>query len=443
MKRPGLVAMLASLVLVVSGCSTATRAATPFTAPAVSTATSGDRSSTTGGEVASASWQQARSAEVESLVADRFAAAEAGNRARWLQPIKGTPLRAQQDQVLSRLRAMHAGTFRVREVTEVVPPVAAPAGTSVKWDARVTLDYRLAGFDSAPRTFSVDLTLQADPGRPDAASITAWRPHDRPQPWDLDRLMVSRTSAALVLVVGARSRLDEVVRRAAIASQRVRGVLGHVQPSVWVAPATDADAAHLLGRQVADLAEVAAATDGPIGPGEPAGADRIILIPRAWSSLQPEGRDVVMTHELTHATVRRQTTREVPLWLSEGLAEFVAYNAVALPEPDLVGPALAQVRRTGLPSSFPTDSDFDPTAKRLPVSYGLSLLAVRALAGQEGSAALVRFYLAAAGARPVPTAHLGDPELIVDDMLHSVLGTSRGSLVKAWRARIEKDLRSG
>lgn len=441
MKHPGVAAaLLASLVIATSGCSTATQADTRPSAPAASLrAASGEHTAT--GPIRPEAWAQTRSTAVQHLLAERFAAAEAGNRAGWLHAVKDKALRREQDDVLARLGAMHAGAFRVLEVTEVVPPVPAPAGSPVRWDVRATLDYRLAGFDSAPRAFTVEVTLQADPARPDAVAITAWRPHDRPQPWDLDGLVVSRSSAALVLVVGPRSRVQEVVRRAAVASRRVKAVLGRAQPSVWIAPATDADAARLLGRQVADLTEVAAATDGPIAPGEPAGADRIVLIPKAWSSLQPEGRDVVMTHELTHATVRRQTTRDVPLWLSEGLAEFVAYDGVALPERDLVGPALARVRRAGLPGALPSDADFDPTAKRLSASYGLSLLAVRSLASREGAPALVRFYLAVAGARPVPTDQLADPELVVDGMLHSILGISRGWLLKAWQARIENDLR--
>jgi hypothetical protein len=205
---------------------------------------------------------------------------------------------------------------------------------------------------------------------------------------------------------------------------------------VWVAPATDGDAAQLLGRDHTDLREVAAATDGPLTPGRPAGADRIVLVPGPWTSLRPDGRDVVMAHELTHATVRASTTQTVPLWLAEGFADFVAYRGIDLPERTIVGPALAQVRASGLPPALPADADFDPTANRLQAAYGLALLAVRAMADEHGTAALVRFHAAAAGGIPLPTSRVGDREAAVDLALQQVLHTDRGAVTRAWQSRI-------
>ena len=253
--------------------------------------------------------------------------------------------------------------------------------------------------------------------------------------------MVRRSATALVLGVGSPTRVDEVLRRARTAAARVTAVWGDAPPAVWVAPATDADAARLLGRTPDDLAGVAAATDGPLTPGERAGADRIVLVPGAWSSLRPDGRDVVMTHELTHVAVRASTTRAVPLWLSEGFAELVAYEPIDVPEATVVASALDRVRSSGVPTSLPADADFDPGTRALPAAYGLSLLALRTLADAHGTRAVVRLYRAAAGGLDVPTDRLDDREGAVDEALGRTVDTTRAALVRDWQARIRDLLR--
>lgn len=336
---------------------------------------------------------------------------------------------------------MAVSDVRVVATREAAAPVPTAPGTEVEWDVRASLTYRLRGFDSKARSFDLDLTFKADPAAATRLSITASRPSGRPQPWDLPGLVVRRSETALVLAVGTPARVDEVVRRARTATARVAAVWGAAQPAVWVAPATDADAARLLGRTGGELGGVAAATDGPLTPGERSGADRIVLVPGAWTSLRPEGRDVVMTHELTHVTVRAATTRPVPVWLSEGFAELVAYASIDLPEARIVAPALDRVRAVGLPEALPADADFDPGNRALPAAYGLSLLALRVLRDAHGTQAVVRLYRAAAGGTDVPTARLDDREAAVDEALRHEMGTTRAQLVSDWQARIRALLR--
>ena len=277
------------------------------------------------------------------LLRARFAAAARSDESGWLAPLQeasSAALRLTQAAVLDRMTRMAVESIRLVGVRETTAPVPASRGTTVEWDVRASLTYRLRGFDARPRSFDLDLTFKADPGRPGGLAITASSPSGRPQPWDLAGLVVRRSHTALVLAVGDADRVQEVVRRARTAASRVASVWGEVRPAVWIAPATDADAARLLGRTAGDLDGVAAATDGPLTPGERAGADRIVLVPGAWASLRPDGRDVVMTHELTHVAVRASTTRAVPLWLSEGFAELVAYE-----------PSTCRRRRSSLPRS--------------------------------------------------------------------------------------------
>jgi hypothetical protein len=176
--------------------------------------------------------------------------------------------------------------------------------------------------------------------------------------------------------------------------------------------------------------------DGPIRPGEPAGADRIILVPDAWQSLNGAGRDVVMTHELTHAVTRRDSTRQAPLWLSEGLAEFIAYRSVERPERELVAAAIQRVRTAGLPAHLPTSADFEAPGSADAAAYALSLLAARTIAEQHGTKELVRLFRAATGGQPAPMGALRNGDAAVDHFLADLLGTSRTQVVAAWRARL-------
>lgn len=395
-------------------------------------------------DLAPQAWAGARRDAVTRLLRARVAASDEGDEAGWLAPLGGASaasLRTSQSAIFDRMRAMQVGDLKVTQVREVTEPVPAPRGTEVEWDVRASFAYRLRGFDTGARTFDLDLTFRADPAHPRDLAMTASAPSERPQPWDLAGLVVRRSATALVLAVGAPSRVEEVVARARTAASRVAAVWGQSRPAVWVSPATDSDAARLLGRSTDDLRGVAAATDGPLTPGEPAGADRIVLVPGAWTSLRPDGREVVMTHELTHVTVRSSTTRAVPVWLSEGFAELVAYEPIDLPEATVVAPALDRVRTSGLPAALPADADFDPGTQSLAAAYGLSLLALRTLADRYGTQAVVRLYRAAAGGIVEPAARLDDREAAVDDALRSTVGTTRSALVQQWQARLRALLR--
>ncbi|MFC7594266.1 hypothetical protein ACFQU3_03020 [Terrabacter sp. GCM10028922] len=435
--------LVALVALLPSACTSTTGGPVAPSGP-VTTAGGTAPGAPASSDVPPEAWAAEREKAVTGVLRARADMVDRGDRAGWLAALAGpagSNLRAGQSAVFDRMSEMGVGDVRLVRVRETTAPVPAVAGTEVEWDVRASLTYRLRGFDSKPRSFDLDLTFKADPAAAARVVLTASAPSGRPQPWDLPGLVVRRSAKALVLAVGARSRVDEVARRARTASARVAAVWGRAEPAVWIAPATDADAARLLGRAPSDLGGVAAATDGPLTPGERAGADRIVLAPGAWTALQPAGRDVVMTHELTHVTVRAATTRAVPVWLSEGFAELVAYAPIDLPESTIVAPALDRVRADGLPRALPADADFDPGTPALPAAYGLSLLALRTLADAHGTQAVVQLYRAAAGGLDVSTSRLDDREAAVDEALRRQLGTTRAELVADWQQRIRSLLR--
>ena len=227
-----------------------------------------------------------------------------------------------------------------------------------------------------------------------------------------------------------------MARRASTAARRVSGVLGSAEAAVWLVPATDDDAARLLGRGVDGLDGIAAATDGPIGPGRAAGADRIVVVPGAWSSLSGVGRDVVMAHELTHATTRRTSKRQPPLWLAEGLAEFVAYRDVQLPEREIVRSTLDRIRSTGLPAGPPAAPEFHASSGDLATAYGLSLTLARTIADHHGTSGLVALFRAVNESEPAPGPRPADADAMTEQVLRRRLGTTGREVIAQWHSRL-------
>ena len=125
-----------------------------------------------------------------------------------------------------------------------------------------------------------------------------------------------------------------------------------------------------------------------------------MINPATFGDLQPDGRRVVITHELTHVAIRSSTTRPAPLWLSEGMADYVGYLGLGLPRSRVAAPWLAKVRAGTAPRRLPSDADFDPARTRIAPAYAAAWLACSRLADRYGQARLVAFYRAVAGARP-------------------------------------------
>lgn len=428
--------LLAVLVLLVSGCLAA-----PVRAPgptARSEAVSGGTATAANGTMPGR-WGRdgARFESSRAVVERRVSALAAGDREAWLAPVRGTALRREQAAVFDRMRSMGVRALQVDSMTY------RDMGAGSSWQVEVAFNHQLAGMDTAPRRFTVELTMSAGPGPDRAPTMIGSEPADRAQPWDLAGLRVHGSADGLVLATGGPGRLADVAARYTTARAAVIAVWGTAHPAVVVAPSTRAQAAQLLGRDPDALDGVAAVTDGPLTAGTGAGADRIVIVPDAWAALTEQGREVVLAHELTHVTMRSTATRQLPLWLSEGFAEYVAYHRLDLTEQRIVAGALDLVRRDGRPSSWPSAADFQPENDRLSAAYGLSLLAVRSIADRHGQAALVRLCRAASGSTASTTKGVdrGGPEdadAVTDRAIRQVLRSDPEAERLAWQRRIER-----
>ncbi|MFW5474811.1 hypothetical protein ACOCJ5_15990 [Knoellia sp. CPCC 206450] len=182
-----------------------------------------------------------------------------------------------------------------------------------------------------------------------------------------------------------------------------------------------------------DLSQVAAITDGPIGPDGRATGDRIVLNPDAFARLTPEGRQFVLTHESTHVAVRASLAGAAPLWLVEGYADHVGYSASDRRVTELAAPLLEKVAQGAGPTRLPTQGDLDPSRGEIAPGYLASWLAVDLIARRHGEATLRRFYEASAVEGSPAQADAAMDRAFVD-----VLGTTRAEFSRAWLSDLNR-----
>lgn len=86
----------------------------------------------------------------------------------------------------------------------------------------------------------------------------------------------------------------------------------------------------------------------------------VVVHPDSWDRLTPQGRQAVLTHEVTH--LAQQGDGPVPPWLGEGIAEFTAHRHSALGPAEIAGSALDGVRAGEVPTTWPDLNGADPTS---------------------------------------------------------------------------------
>src|SRR5262249_52886667 len=145
---------------------------------------------------------------------------------------------------------------------------------------------------------------------------------------------------------------------------------------------------------------------------------------------------VVLTHELVHVAMGGARDGRTPMWLIEGLADYVGYSGTGVAT-KAAGRELANLVGSGdLPEGPPGRADFEGSGERLSAAYGEAWLACRMIAEHYGVGRLVGLYRTAE-AEPGPA---GDPR-IEDRALRTVLGLSSARFDEQWRAYVGQALR--
>jgi hypothetical protein len=276
---------------------------------------------------------------------------------------------------------------------------------------RVTVEESLGleGYDAAPVTSQGRYSFAAPARHPGRFVLTGLAEAD-PQPWDAGPVEVREGKG--VLGVFDPGSIDQAPALIASVERGIASVSAEV-PYDWsrtVVVYALSDPAFLDGLEdvpgddPGDLDAVAF----PAGDGT-----RFVLNPRMVDRPGPE-RDRLVRHELTHVAVGAHDD-DVPVWLSEGLAEYVSVRPLApedrrIPEAAV---AAAQAHVDDLPDDA-TFNDEDSDAH-----YGLAWWAVEYVADAYGEDAPWRLLDAMA----VPGA---DPEAV----LRVQFGTSTRDLAR-------------
>ncbi|MGL4172858.1 MAG: peptidase MA family metallohydrolase [Actinomycetota bacterium] len=378
-----------------------------------------------------------REVAVKTLLADRAEALMTRDSTGWLAPIDETDrtFMAEQQTVYQRLQKLPIAQWRY-EVLGVGPSLSPDSLTQLgsdAWTVSVNVKYRLRNFDLTDSTFQQAFTVVRREGEWRLTNDGLDPNFSPPQIWDLGPIKVRKEGRILAFGTAPLAEINQVVQEANRAIDQVSNVWDQSwqRQAVLVVPETQEEFGAVLKRPPQGLGQIAAVTTGtlkvqPTLPGTRAGNDRVVINSVALSELGDLGRRLVLQHELTHVAVRQSTTRDVPLWLSEGFADYIGYRnsgvAVSFAAQDLLG----KVAVGQIPSRLPEAVDFDPTRTSIAESYSGAWLACKLIADQYGQERLVEFYQDAADGP-------GNSEQAIAQAFRDVLNTTQKDFTQDWQ----------
>lgn len=201
------------------------------------------------------------------------------------------------------------------------------------------------------------------------------------------------------------------------------------QRAVVVATSTDEQFQALAG-SATDTAAAATvyATDDPAT--HTVTGQRVILTPAAREIPEP-ALGVVLRHELTHVATRAQTTSSAPMWLTEGVAEYVGRKGTYTRPSDAAPDLAAAVRAGQTPTDVPTSEQFSLTSDASRLAYQSAWSVAAYVASTFGESTLKTLYIRLGA---------GGDTARQDAEIMSALSITRVQLVQRWRAWLIKEL---
>jgi hypothetical protein len=381
----------------------------------------------------------ARLREVRTLLTVRATALRTHDRAGWLAGVDpaATAFQARQSAFLTGIAAVPLGSW---SYTVEPGDEAGRAERGGTWTVRVTLHYALRDADPRPTDRPLVLTFVDRAGRwligaddhagPDGS--TTWR-----GPWEHGQVVVRAGASSLVLAHPDNAR--RLAAFAATADQvvpRVRAAVGGRLPRrvAVIVPDDQREMAALVGERLVfgTIAAVAVADSVDTERSEALG-QRIVVNPANIDRLGQLGRRVVLEHEVTHLATRGFTGPQTPIWLVEGLADWVGYRDSGLPAYQVADELHAALGAGHWPGKLPGPADFRGDSPRLALAYEEAWSACRLIADRAGAAALVGLY------RAVGTA--GDPAAALDAQLRALLHAGTAQFTMQWRHSVQAEFR--
>lgn len=373
------------------------------------------------------------------LTAKRVDALAAKDRSAWLATLADPRSQFGTDQgdLFDRMTRLPLARLSTRGIS-VEPGSGGGGGTT--WVANLRLGYTLTGYDRSERPYRLSylVTRTADGWRFSGAGPGA----SDPQPFDLPDLEVVSSPSTLVIGNSSAATLRAYLTLGDKAREQIEAIWGSSVPGVLVLPRSVDELATQLGIPADSLAQVAGITTGPVGDGAAAQSDRVYVNPDATAKLSQIGRQVIVTHELTHVATRATTVRRPPLWVSEGFADYIGLKSAGLPVASVASALLDEVRAGTVPTALPGADAFDPAKATIEPAYNEAWLAITLMRRTYGEEKVVEFYRAIAGSPADPAPPSGTS---VDDLtraaFQNVLGTTPDAFVSDWRAYLTRLVR--
>jgi hypothetical protein len=361
-----------------------------------------------------------RTAAIDRVLAARGAAVTTDDAAAW----KRTQIGNATAPAFARLAALPITVWRYDIASLDADSTAADVDLVVRVHTRYDVD-------TADAIVREKLTLRHSAGGWQVATET--NATARLQPWDLGTLTFVRGKRSLVIGIDQRAA---VLRRYAAVADSVTPDVTAVWGTDWnqhpvlIVPKTVGQLGRALDQTEKFLTDFAAVTTGESGS---AAADKTAF--RVWtntpglSDVGELGREIVLRHEITHVATGAPDTPGVPLWLEEGLAEYVGYSTTSVPERTAWAELVTAVRTGKAPAALPDTDAFHAGA--IDLAYESSDLACRLIAKKYGQAGLVRLYR-------LVRAGTGSEDENLDSALTAVTGQGTAAFVISWRARMDQ-----
>lgn len=298
---------------------------------------------------------------------------------------------------------------------------------------RVRLAMQLAGYDRGPERQTVGFVFARRHGHlrivSDRTPAGAFFPGYRTQPWDLVRIHVFEESHVLgifddAMQHGAYGLLDVVEQGIRDVQDAVPFVWpGHVVVYAFDQPSVLDSFEGVPGGNIRHLGALTFPVYGGTAHDHPVGM-RFTILPSSVRAGEPFlGR--IVRHELTHVAVGSRDDG-IPVWLAEGLAEYV--GARPLPRSQQRIAAVALQRARGVVTAMPSSRDFNGPDQDW--HYALSWMACAEIAATQGEDTLWRLVDA------LHRGGVGTPDDRQDAVLRQVLGYDSHELARRAAARI-------
>ncbi|TDD14862.1 hypothetical protein E1218_32400 [Kribbella turkmenica] len=379
-----------------------------------------------------------RRASAGGAVLQKMAAAiEGDSRSAFLATVdpKAPEFRESARTIFANLDKLPVTGVRLRYVSDdtgaLTPERRTALGGTESWLAQVEVSWQLSGYDTKPARETLPVTFVTRDGTTYAASFSERFVAGQRRPiWTLGPLDVAKGDHSLVISLDPDADAESYVSATDRAVDSVSKVWGRNwrRKVVVYLPAKQAQMEYVLGAQPNTYTQIAAVTMAELDTPQAGAPVRIVANPKLFDELGKQGRKIVLTHETTHVA-STATASPVPLWLAEGFADYVAFNAVPVQDESAAKELFKAIRAGKVPSALPGPEAFAASSAELPQAYESAWLACRLIAEREGRSTLVKFYRA---------VHASKSSTGLADAFKSVLGMTEQEFVAEWQQYLKR-----